>query len=74
MVVLAGYSEPIWASHRDQEERTVYSFRIVSAALVDAIKIANVMKIEVWASLYLVHFHYVKCSRLPHLPYLYTIN
>lgn len=49
-------------------------FRIVSAALVEAIKVANVMKIEVWASLYLVHFHYIKCSRLPHLPYLYTIN
>lgn len=75
MVVLAGYTEPIWASHRDQEGWAGYSSRIVSAALVGVIKIANVMKIAVRASLYLVHFCYDKCHRLPpHLPFLYTIN
>lgn len=51
-----------------------HAFRIVSTALVDVIKTANVIKIAVWTNLYLLHFHYVKFSRLHHLLFMYTIN
>lgn len=52
----------------------MYSFRVVSAALVDVIKIPNVIKIAVWSKFYLLQFHYVKFSRLLRFLFMYTIN
>lgn len=40
----------------------MYLFRILSAALVDVMRIVNVIESAVWTNFCLLRFHYVKFS------------